>query len=223
MSDESVRDKALRLASVARSIGAERQDDDTAHRVGRAVNDLRATLADLSAVAQAARQLNEKGAAINIANLGEGLELFIRRAGDGLPSSQAVTGARMTVRGVCDRITEQLQVQWRTWYEARFAELHEDRLPMLEPTQLSAAGSSLDRLRSMTRSLPQAATITEFAQLHRELRRQLDEAPEPEPELVELLKRLRVGITLDTLSDQDIALLRTKRLAGGIEVRRRSA
>lgn len=222
MSDECVRDKALRLASIARGIGAERQDDDTAHRVGRAVQELKETLAELAVVVQAARKLNDHGADIAFDKLDDGLALFIRRAGDGLPSSQAVTGARRTVSGVRERIRTQLQEAWRTWHEARFAELHQDRIPMLAPSEAPAAGNSLEQLRKLARVEPRAAAIAEFVLVHTELRRQLDEAAEPEPEILELLERLRVGTTLDNLSDDDIALLRDKQLASAVEVRRRS-
>ena len=85
-----------------------------------------------------------------------------------------------------------------------------------------AAEASLADLEKLRRGEPRAAAIQQFAFAHRELRTQLDAAPEPDPEVLKLLDRLRVGTTLDTLTLADIQLLFDRKLAGTIEVRRRA-
>ena len=223
MSGESIRDKALSLASEARRIGAGQQAEDNAHRVRTAVDELSRALAELKISVDVAHKLNEYGSTIDLTRLDDGLTLFTQRSGNGLPSVQAVNGACRTVSNVRTRINAQVKEAWASWCEARFSELRLERLPVLQDDEAPAAEKSLNNLRKLAKGEARAAAVREFAIGQSELRRQLDEAPDPEPGVLALLDRLRVGTTLDNLSDSDIALLRNRRLAGSIDVRRRKA
>ncbi|GAA4243215.1 hypothetical protein [Dactylosporangium darangshiense] len=222
MSNQSVRDKALLLASEARRIEVGQQETATAVAVSTRVNTLRDKLEGLRTTLQAARRLNAHGGDISLDNVNEGLDRFRQRAGGGLPSKPALDSAARTVDGVESRLRQALREAWRAWCEQRMAELRRDRLVMLSVREAAAAEQALADLDKLRRGDVRAAAIQQFVISHRELRAELDNAPDPDPEVLELLERLRVGTTLDKLTPADLQLLYDRQLASTVEVRRRA-
>ncbi|MGW3854085.1 hypothetical protein [Micromonospora arida] len=222
MSSQSVRDKALMLASEARRIDLGQQEEATAVAVSSRISRLRDKLDVLRTTLQAARRLNSYGADIPLNDVDEGLDRFRQRAGDGLPSKVALDGAARTVERVENQVRQALREAWRAWCEQCLAELRRDRLVMLSAGETAAAEEALADLEKLRRGDPRAAAIQQFAISYRELRAQLDNAPDPDPEVLELLRRLQVGTTLDKLTPADLQLLYDRQLAGSVEVRRRA-
>ncbi|MFC8614953.1 hypothetical protein ACFT9M_00845 [Micromonospora purpureochromogenes] len=222
MSNQSVRDKALMVASEARRIGLGQQEEATAIAVSTRISTLRDKLDGLRTTLEAARRLNQYGADIPLSNVDDGLERFRQRAGDGLPSKPALDAAARTVEGVENQLRQALREAWRSWCEQRLAELRRDRLVMLPAGEASAAEETLADLEKLRRGDPRAAAIQQFAISHRELRAQLDSTLDPDPEVLDLLQRLQVGTTLDKLTQADLQLLYDRQLAGTVEVRRRA-
>jgi len=222
MSDESVRDKALLLAAAGRRVSLSQQKASAAIAVTSRIKTLRDNLEALRTVLQAARRLNERGAQISLQDIDKGLDNFRKRAGAGVPSKRTIDNAASIVGDLATRIQKDLQGEWQSWCKHRMAELKTDRIAMLPSGEAMAAEASLADLEKLRRGEPRAAAIQQFAFAHRELRTQLDAAPEPDPEVLKLLDRLRVGTTLDTLTLADIQLLFDRKLAGTIEVRRRA-
>jgi hypothetical protein len=223
MSETPLRDKALALISEARRVSDSRESEAEARRVDTALADLIKDLDELTTVLDAARLLNSRGAAIPLDKLDGGLAMFINRSGHGLPSSQAVQGARKSVKSVRTAVGTPLIEAWQQWSNSRLSELRTERLEMLGDEQAIVARAAVDQLRKFARQPPTATVIQQFLATHAGVRVELDEAPEPDPEVIELLTRLRAGTTLDKLSDADIALLREKQLDSTIEIRRRNA
>ncbi|GGO02006.1 hypothetical protein [Micromonospora parathelypteridis] len=222
MSNQSVRDKALMVASEARRIGLGQQEEATAIAVSTRISTLRDKLDGLRTTLEAARRLNQYGADIPLSNVDDGLERFRQRAGEGLPSKPALDAAARTVEGVENQLRQALREAWRSWCEQRLAELRRDRLVMLPAGEAFAAEETLADLEKLRRGDLRAAAIQQFAISHRELRAQLDSTPDPDPEVLDLLQRLQVGTTLDKLTPADLQLLYDRQLAGTVEVRRRA-
>ncbi|MGS2616366.1 hypothetical protein ACVCAH_17850 [Micromonospora sp. LZ34] len=222
MSDQSVRDKALMVASEARRIGLGQQEEATAVAVSTRISTLRDKLDGLRTTLEAARRLNRYGAAIPLSNVDDGLDRFRQRAGEGLPSKAALDAAARTVERVENQLRQALRGAWRVWCEQRLAELRQDRLVMLSAGEASAAEEALADLERLRRGDPRAAAVQQFVISHRELRAQLDNVPDPDPEVLELLRRLQVGTTLDKLTPADLQLLFDRQLARTVEVRRRA-
>ncbi|RAO52537.1 hypothetical protein [Micromonospora saelicesensis] len=222
MSEQSVRDKALVLASEARRIDLGQQEEATAVAITSRIKTLRDGLERLRNTLQAARRLNVHGANVPLNGVDDGLKRFRQRAGEGLPSKMALDTAARAVDRVESTVRQALREAWRTWCEQRMAELRRDRLVMLPAGEASAAELSLADLEKLRRGAPRAADIQQFVISHRELRAQLDSAPDPDPEVLDLLHRLQVGTTLDKLTPADLQLLYDRQLAGTVEVRRRA-
>lgn len=222
MSKQAVRDKALLLTSDARRIGLGRQEEATAIAISTRIETLRDKLDMLRTTLEATRRLNAYGADIPLSDVDDGLERFRQRAGNGLPSKTALDAAARTVERVENQLRQALREGWRAWCEQRLAELRRDRLVMLSPEEAAAAEETLADLEKLRRGDPRAAAIRQFAISHRGLREQLDNTRDPDPEVLELLQRLKVGTTLDKLTSADLQLLYDRQLASSVEVRRRA-
>jgi hypothetical protein len=140
-----------------------------------------------------------------------------------VPPPKALNGAIDTVARVGNEIGQSLLQGWRSWCDERMAELRRDRMVMLEGGDATAAEAAWKDLEKLRRDSPRAAAITQFMILHDGLREKLDSALDPEPELVDLLRRLKAGTTLGKLTPDDLRLLYDRGLADSVEVRRRTS
>ncbi|GIF63918.1 hypothetical protein Ais01nite_19530 [Asanoa ishikariensis] len=221
MSNQSVSEKALLLAAEARRIAVSQSDQVNEFAVHTKIDTLRKNLDQLRVVLDAARQLNAKGAAIDLTDADAGLATFRGRSGKGVPSNKALDGAINTVSEVSTKIGATLKQAWVDWCDARLGELQVGRRVMLEGKAAHDANLSLRDLEKFRNGEPRAAAITQFRLIHDSLRERLDEAPDPDPQLVELFGRLNAGTTFDKLTADDLTLIHQHKLGSTIEVRRR--
>jgi hypothetical protein len=221
VSNQSINEKALLLASEARRVGHSQSEEVNAFAVTKKIEDLRKNLGQLETVLTAARRLNANGAAIDLTGADDGLATLRMRSGTGLPPNRSLDNASKAVSEVNTRVGVSLKQAWLAWCDTRLKELRRDRIEMLEGKAAVAATVSLRELEKLRGAEPRAATITQFLLTHESLRDRLDAAPDPDPELLELLGRLSGGTTLDKLTDTDLALIRRYGIGGTIEVRRR--
>jgi hypothetical protein len=223
VSNQSIGEKALLLASEARRVKHSQTQELDAFAVTKKIEDLRKNLGQLETVLAAARRLNANGTAIDLHGVDDGLAALRTRAGTGLPPNKSLDNASKAVGEVSTRIGVPLKQAWLAWCDARLAELRRDRIEMLEGKAAVAATASLRELEKLRGVEPRAAAVAQFLLTHESLRERLDAAPLPDPELLELLGRLSGGTTLDALTDTDLALIRRYGIGGTIEVRRRLA
>lgn len=223
MSNQTVTEKALLLAAEARRIGVSQSEEEATVAVTTRINDLLARLGDLRTVVDASRRLNNHGAQIPLDKVDDGLAVLRKRSGNGVPPPKALNGAIDTVTRVGSEIGDLLLQGWRSWCDERMAELRRDRMVMLESGDATAAEAAMKDLEKLRRDKPRAAAVTQFMVLHDGLREKLDSALDPEPELVELLRRLKAGTTLSRLTPDDLRLLYERGLADSVEVRRRTS
>ncbi|WP_229072217.1 hypothetical protein [Actinoplanes sp. DH11] len=223
MSNQSVMEKALQFAATARQIQISRAEEVTTFATTTKINQLRDQLEQLRTTLEAARRLNAEGASIDLGKAANGLSLFRKRTAGGVPSDTALNGAITTVSNAGKGIGAAVQQAWTSWSAERLAELRVDRLVMFEGAEAAAAKASLKDLGKLRAGEARAATITQFLAVHGRLRERLDEAPDPNPELLDLLRRLDAGTTLDKLTADDLRLLSEHGLTGTIVVRRRAS
>jgi hypothetical protein len=223
MSNQSVMEKALQFAATARQIQISRAEEVNTFATTTKINQLRDQLEQLRTTLEAARRLNAQGASIDLRKAANGLSLFRQRAAGGVPSDSALNGAITTVSNASKGISTALQQAWASWAAERLAELRVDRLVMFEGAEAAAANASLKDLGKLRAGEARAATITQFLAVHGRLREQLDEAPDPNPELLGLLRQLDAGTTLDKLTADDLRLLSEHGLTSTIVVRRRAS
>jgi hypothetical protein len=219
MAEQCVRDKALALAGEARRIGLSQQEESAAVAVASRLRTLQAELAKLQTTLRTAGEFNAHGGAILLTPIDDGLGRFRQRAAEGVPSNQALDAAIRAVQGVEGRVRKALRDAWRPWCLQRLSELRQDRLVALLPAEAAGARAALTDLKNLSRDEISVAAIKHFALSHRELRAQLDNAPDPDPALLDLRQRLETGTTLDKLSQDELRLLYDRQLASSVTVR----
>ncbi|MEU2661923.1 hypothetical protein [Micromonospora sp. NPDC007220] len=218
----SVLDKARALTAEANRLREGSEAEDNAKRVLTQAEELSGTLERLRRLVEAARALRAQGVDFDLERVDDGRERFSRLATDGLPSVQAIVGARRTVDAVLQRTRAALTQIWLQWASERIAELPVQRLAVLSAAEQRAEQSTLGELKSLSKiDVPHAREISSFAAAHAGLKEALDNLREPDPELEQLLFRLSRRIMLDQVSDADIALLREYGLADQVELHRR--
>lgn len=224
MTVTSVLDRARALTATANRLREGSEAEDNAKRILTQADGLSNTLAQLRRLVEASRALRELGATIDIGNIDDGRDRFSRLAADGLglPSYQAIAGARRTVETVLQRVQSVFTPAWAQWTAERLAELPVQRLSVLPAAEQRADRAVLGELKKLAKiESPHAREIASFATAHGELKEALDRLREPDPGLERLLSRLSQRMTLDQVSDAEISLLREYGLADQIELHRR--
>jgi hypothetical protein len=222
----SVLEKALAMTAEANRIrkGAEAQLE--AARVSQRVDEIHERLLELRRLIGAARRLNVASGAelVDLSGLDEGRAAFARHASSGLPSNQVFTAAKQKLNDVSSRLSGQLGAAWSQWTADRIAGLPLARISLLSADEQQLARSRRDELAKLARNpVPTSADVRTFVSDAAILSETLNQLPDPPQEVLALLERLgkRPFLTLDELTDQQIALLRRADVADQIEVRRR--
>ncbi|GAA3284012.1 hypothetical protein Dvina_01740 [Dactylosporangium vinaceum] len=222
MTTASVLDRARALTAEANRVREGAAAEDNAKRVLTQAESLSSALEQLRRLVEAARALHELGGDVDAGRVDDGREKFSKLAADGLPSVQAITAARRNVETVLQRVQSALTQAWSQWTRERIAELPVQRLSVLSAADQRTERTTLNDLKKLAKiESPHAREIASFATGHAGLRTALEDLREPDPELERLLSRLSQRVTLDVLSDADIALLREYGLADQIELHRR--
>ncbi|MFI7578002.1 hypothetical protein [Micromonospora sp. NPDC049497] len=215
-------DKARALTAEANRLREGSEAEDNAKRVLTQAEDLGGALERLRRLVEAARALHEQGVDVDVSRVDDGRERFSRLAAGGLPSVQAIVAARRSVDAVLQRVRATLAQAWLQWTSERLAELPVQRLAVLSAADQRAEQTILGELKRLNKiDVPHAREVSSFVAAHAGLKEALDNLREPDPELEQLLSRLSRRVTLDQVSNADIALLREYGLADQIELHRR--
>jgi hypothetical protein len=218
----SVLDKATAVVAEANRLREGAQAEDNAKRVLTQATELDVALARLANLAETGRALRERGAHIDLGRLDEGREAFARKTATGLPSPQLFPPAKAKVEEAAKQVTQALEQSWTLWTQTRITELPVQRLVMLDSGSQRSERESVNTLKALQRKrLPTIGDVAQFAVLHKGLLSELEQLPDPHPDLQDLLQRLGSRVPLDQISDTDIALLRRYHLDDQIELRRR--
>jgi len=218
----SVLDRARALTAEANRLREGSVAEDNAKRVFTQADGLGSALEHLRRLLEAARALQAQGAEVPVGEVDEGRERFAQLAADGLPSVRAITAARQKVEGVLERVQATLAEAWQRWAGERLAELPIQRLAVLPAAAQRNQQTSYTELKRLGKiEVPHVREISSFVTTHAGLRESLSDLREPEPELEALLSRLGRKVSLDRVSDAEIAMLREYGLADQIELHRR--
>ena len=225
MSSLSVLEKARAMTAEANRIQQGAEAEHEAARVSQRVEEIRNLLLQLEQLTKAARRLNAvRGTgSVDISGLDDGRAAFTRHASHGLPSNQVFTAARLKTNGVISRLRAHLGTAWSEWTSERIAELPLARISLLSADERQSARSRSDELARLARNdVPTSTDVTMFASAADLLSETLRQLPDPPPEILSLLGRLRERLrplTLDEVTDEEIALLRQVGVANQIELR----
>ncbi len=221
----SVLEKAQQLQAEANRL---REDDAAraeATRVSTRIDDTSRSLGALQQAVTMARRLNRRAAAcIDVSAARNGCDQFARVTAAGLPPNSVFTSAQKAILQATEQINRQVAAEWKVWTTDRI-----DVLPLLRLTVLTAGEQAtcrkrLEELQRLTRkTAPSSADVDVFATSYDLLAEALDSVDDPAPEVLALFQRLdqKPATTLQDLSDDEIALLRTAGVAGQIELHRR--
>ncbi|WP_133305976.1 hypothetical protein [Microbispora triticiradicis] len=222
--DRSVHDKALKLQSEVRRLDLGRKDIQQAQRIAERVHTLRAALGDLRSKVTVARTLERRtGIRVDLSGLDSGRTELARKAAGGLPSDNSFNAASRKIKEATEQISKEILEQWRNWTEDQLELLPTNRISMLERSRQEAARSTLKNLRNNARS-PRIATsdINLFVTQYEGLKDELTQTPDAPEDLLQLLARLNATtLSLQDVSDDEIALLRQYSMDSEVELRRR--
>ena len=219
----SVLDKAVKLQSESRRLETGAEGQAQANRVARRVAEIETALTRLSALARTARTLQAHTTAqVSLAGLDAGRHDLARRAAGSIPSDSAFVAARRKVESAGHALAAAIQVAWTEWADGQMAALPDDRIAMLEIARQARARITLKTLRGLAGEAGvTAAGIAEFTSAYAGLREELDGARDVPQTIVGLLDSLsRRAVTLQDVTDDQIALLRELGLGREIQLRR---
>lgn len=218
----SIFTRALELQAEARKRGDSAKDRDDALRVATEVENAERLLSSLENSLDLVAALRGQNVEVDTGDLDSGLKNFEKHAGTGgLPSRQAVQSATKKIGEVQQRVRAAFGIAWRGWAGDAIRQLPTDRLALIGQGRAGPVNRALDAMEFASRQVPtDSADIAKFVH-HRDLvRRELLSVEDPGPHLREVLKQLQEGTTLDQLTDDDIAMLRTRGWAANIRVKR---
>lgn len=221
----SVLEKAQQLQAEANRL---REDDAArteAARVLARIDDVSMVLGALQQAVATAHRLNRHSAAsVDVSAALNGCDQFARVTAAGLPPNSVFTTAQQAIRQTTEQINRQVAAAWKTWTTSRIAVLPLLRLTVLAAREQATCRKRLEDLHRLARkTAPSPTDVDLFATSCDLLADALDTVPDPEPAVLAILHRLdqKPVTTLQDLSDDEIALLRTAGVAGQIELHRR--
>lgn len=226
-SPSSVLEKAIALTAEAARLreGADAEHD--AERVSQRVAEIIELLQHLSRIVVAVHRLRALSGldCVDLSDLDDGRHAFARHSASGPPNNQAFNAAKRKISGVIDRVSAELGDEWSQWTAERMAGLPLVRIAFLETEQdRASAQERRDELQKLARlTAPTRADVNSFHSSAGTLLETLSQMSDQPDELLPLLQRLgeRPALTLDDVTDDQIALLRQTRIADQIEMRRR--
>lgn len=223
----SILDKALRIQSVARALDLGQKDEQQKQHVRERVHALRIAINDLERKISLARTLQEvTGITIDLSSADLGREDLTRKAAqDGLPSNQAFNAATRKLKAATQGIAAEIAEEWHNWASGQLGLLPTGRAVMLESGLQKQVREELRRLKTLADSRDlSSSSIRLFSTGLTGIRETLAEAQDPPGPLVTLLERIGMqSLTLNQVSDEEIALLRTYSMDHEITLRRRGA
>lgn len=214
--------RALELQAEARKRGDTAKDMDFALRVATEVENAEKLLSSLENSLDLVAALRDQNVEVDTVELDSGLKNFEKHAGTGgLPSRQAVQSATKKIGEVQQRVLAGFSTAWREWAANAIRQLPTDRLALVGQGRAGPVNRALDAMKTAGMQVPvDSAGITQFVHYRDMVRRELLSVEDPGPHLREVLKQLQEGTTLDQLTDDDIAVLRTSGWAANIRVKR---
>ncbi|MCH9732746.1 MAG: hypothetical protein K0U84_24305 [Actinomycetia bacterium] len=218
----SIFTRALELQAEARKRGDSANDTDNALRVATEVENAEKVLSSLRNSLDLVAALRSQDVEIAGMELDSGLKNFEKHAGKGgLPSRQAVQSATKKIAEVQQRVSATFGSAWRDWAANTIQQLPTDRLALIGQGRAGPVNQALDAMRSARFQVPtDSSAIAQFVRYRDMVRRELLSVEDPGPHLREVLKQLQDGTTLDQLTDDDIAVLRTSGWEANIRVKR---
>lgn len=220
--DQSIFARALELQAEARKRGDTDKDREDALRVAAEVENAEKLLSSLENSLELVTALREQNVEVDTGELDSGLKNFEKNAGaGGLPSRHAVLSATKKIGEVQQRVRAAFGIAWREWAGDVIRQLPTDRLALIGQGRAGPVNHALTAMETASRQVPtDSAGIALFVRNRDLVRRELLSVEDPGPHLREVLKQLQEGTTLDQLTDDDIAVLRTRGWAANIQVKR---
>lgn len=225
MNTASVLDKAQQLQARARTLAEGEAGEKEAERIAHRVEKTRALLADLQQAVSVARRLSalDDIDGTDLTDLDDGYPHLSRHAAAGNPSDRVFTTTWNKISAATSQVTDWVRPTWSSWSQRRIAALPEARILLLPPDERTAASNRYTELTKLAnKNVPSVADIAQFASSYDLLKETLDSTPDPPEEVQGLLRQLSERpLTLNDITDAQIALLRGVGIASQIEVRRR--
>ncbi|GIH51962.1 hypothetical protein [Microbispora rosea] len=223
----SILNKALRIQSVSRALDLGQKDEQQKQHVRERVQALRIAINALERKISLAWTLQEAtGITIDLSSADLGREDLSRKAAqDGLPSNQAFNAATRKLKAATEGIAADIAGNWRIWASDQLGLLPTGRAIMLESGLQKQVREELRRLKSLADSTDiSSSSIRLFITGLTGIRETLADAQDPPGPLIALLERIGMqSLTLNQVSDEEIALLRTYSMDHEITLRRRGA
>jgi hypothetical protein len=227
----SVMQKATRLQALARTYAEGEAHRRSREQAAAALSDVEEALAGLVDVAEAARAAARAGVPLPDLDglLARGLSnLEAKAVTEGLPNRQALQAAKNAITKSRTELEATVLAAWREWAGARAAGLPREKAVLLDRTTREGVENDLRVLTDLARSMPRpggltAGTVNRFVAVLERVRARLDAVRSDDP-VVALLGRLDQsgGLVLADLSDDDLALLRSRAgVAAQLVLRRR--
>lgn len=223
----SVLEKANRLRAVAHTYAEGAKERRDREQAALALKEVEDALDALVIRAEAARAAAELGVPVPelASRVGRGLaNLEAKSAGGLLPTKQALQAAKGKLIENRGELESVLGAAWQEWATARVTEVPIAKVALVVSRMArQSIEDDLRSLRGMTRSIPSAREVESFGRKLKRVHDVLD-ALEFEEDMVELLARLGTseGVVLADLTDDELALLRTRgAVADQIVLRRR--
>ncbi|MEV5412980.1 hypothetical protein AB0K60_29610 [Thermopolyspora sp. NPDC052614] len=215
---------ALRREAVRLDEGKEAESE--AERITKKTELLKPALGKLERAVDAARQLHRLAGTPNLIDLSvaaDGLANFAAHVRRGRPVDQAFTAARNKIEGAASAILRGVESAWTEFTQGRLSELPLRRIALLPAAERRSQRHRLDDLRKLAQmKQPTSSDMQIFNQTFTILREALEQLPDPEPALDVLFRKFESArVTLASLTDEEIALLRRAQVDDQFEVLRR--
>jgi hypothetical protein len=207
----NVLELAQTLAARARTYADDQSQRDERDQVALTLLQLEAKVSDLKTSVEAFQQ-----ALIDVPELTpidaerlKGPEQLKARVDQGLPSPQALRGARDRMTKLRTEVDAAVDGSWRPWAKERLADAQVGRVRMLRSAYRATASNTLRRMISATTATPlTASSIGQFRRDLLDLAKMLESIKDDDP-VVQLLNKIRrADLTLGDLSDGELAQLR---------------
>lgn len=219
MSEGTVLDKATLLGQRLDRLAEDKNRANETNWIPQQITNLREALNALGAQLALARSVNNivGSAQIDLSNIDAGFKNFNKRAGDdaSYPPKESWRTAIRHIKATADSITERTLSTWRTWTEARLAELPTDRINLISSEPRKQADEQLVALRRMAvaRAI-EPGYVARFPQLLSTLHTLLDRMPTMAPEVASALNLFELldTVTLHDLTSEHIDGLRRSEL-----------
>lgn len=208
----NVLEQAQTLAARARTYAEDQSQRDERDQVALTVVQLEAGVSELRTSVEAFQQASldlPELTPIDAERL-KGSDQLKARVDQGLPSPQALRGARDRMAKLRAEVEATVDGSWRPWAKQRLADAQVGRVSRLGIAYRATASDAVRRMISATTATPVTATsIGQFRRDLAELAKMLESIKDDDP-VVQLLNKIRTGdLTMADLSNDELALIRS--------------